>query len=37
MNFIPTQNPHLKVLQGDYAKEIVQVIADNAIKQKLDI
>ena len=36
MNFIPTQNPHLKVLQGDYAKEIVQVIADNAIKQKLE-
>ena len=36
MNFKPTKNPHLKVLQGDYANEIVQAIADNAAKQKLE-
>lgn len=36
MNFKPTKNPHLKVLQGNYPNEIVQVIADNAAKQKLE-
>ena len=35
MNFKPTQNPHLEILEGDYAREIIQAIANNAVERGL--